>query len=89
MTRDRFIRKWLGYKAEYTKTNRDKMRNDLDAVIDYHLQSQQGDAVDFIKWIEKNSFVYFHKFWISIDYDIKYSSEELYELFLKEKGEQS
>lgn len=35
MTRERFIKKWLGNKDyEYTEKNRDLMRDDLDKVIE-------------------------------------------------------
>ena len=36
MTREYFIKKWLGNKDyQYTETNKDLMREDLDKVIDY------------------------------------------------------
>jgi len=33
MTREKFIKKWLGSKHEYNETNKDLMREDLDRVI--------------------------------------------------------
>ncbi len=43
MTREAFIRKWLG-KGQYTPENRDKMREDLDSVIElYTTQSKTND----------------------------------------------
>ena len=36
MTRESFIRKWLGNKdAQYTEQFRDEIRDDLDSVIEY------------------------------------------------------
>ena len=35
MTREAFIRKWLGAKHPYTEQFRDEMRDDLDKVIEY------------------------------------------------------
>ena len=43
MTRDKFIKKWLGnpdYK--YCEENRDAMRDDIDLVIDYAIKNH-GD----------------------------------------------
>ena len=36
MSRDSFIRKWLGAELQYNEDNRDKMRDDLDLVIAFH-----------------------------------------------------
>lgn len=39
MTREKFIKKWLGNKDyQYTEQNRDLMRNDLDEVINQALR---------------------------------------------------
>jgi len=43
MTRDKFIRKWLGVISEYSETNRDRMRDDLDKVIE-SVQPQPTEA---------------------------------------------
>jgi hypothetical protein len=61
MTREAFIRKWLGNKDyQYTEGHRDMMRDDLDAVLSTPTP-QKGDAEKFIKsselikWFKENA----------------------------------
>ena len=50
MTREAFIRKWLGNKDyQYTEENRDLMREDLDKVIDYHALRQPVVSKSFCR----------------------------------------
>jgi hypothetical protein len=45
MTRDKFIKKWLGnMDYSYTEQNRDLMRDDLDKVISYHTKDKDKNS---------------------------------------------
>jgi len=49
MTRERFIKKWLGNKDyQYTEENRDLMRDDLDEVINQALR--QPSCLGAVIW---------------------------------------
>lgn len=69
MTREKFIKKWLGNKDyQYTEQNRDLMRDDLDEVINQALRqppvSGQLEAIrnDFCLWYYAQSQpLYAHK----------------------------
>lgn len=47
MTREQFIRKWLGNRASYAEHNRDLMRDDLDEVIEYRAL-RQPDVIESV-----------------------------------------
>jgi hypothetical protein len=57
MTKDKFIKKWLGNKDyQYTEENRDLMRDDLDEVIKQALLIHNFSRSSFlipIRWFEK------------------------------------
>lgn len=49
MTREQFIRKWLGVQYQYTEQFRDEMRDDLDKVIEKYNNREKDKRTNTIR----------------------------------------